>query len=957
MDNFEFKECLEIKELHLKVEEYEHKILKTKHYHLIPKQNLTQENVFMVVLKTLPQDDTGVAHILEHTVLCGSKKYPIRDPFFTMLKRSIPTFMNAMTGSDFTCYPFASQNIHDFNNLLDVYLDAVFFSNIEKNNFLQEGWRLDFKDDSNTELEYKGVVYNEMKGVMSNPISEVWYDFCHHFYKDSTYHFNSGGDPSKIPGLTYEKLIEFYKIYYHPSNSVFFTYGNMKIDELHYKFEESVMKHFTYLKNEMKNFKEQKINELRPTVYTTYASSENDINHIVFGWSLTDIENVKENARLELMYNALMMDSSSPILGALENSGFGTVSSICGFDSGLSQSLMLCGLEGVKSEKVEEAINYIESIFNNIDYKEIDKIALSILKQMEMDNYEIKGNGYPYGLKLMMGMISLAINEKSPFPALDFSIFNELEQEIKESNGKYISNLVSKYILNNKSKLIYVTKSDPNLIKVREQREQKKLENIRVGMNLEDDAGLINQIKELISHQEKIEDFNILPKINVSDISKSVFSIDGEKIIKAYGSLYKYNIPTNGICYAGIIFNTANFSDIELKTLGIYNELILELGVGERNYIQETLYRNNNLALLDVDFTVGQQKQTGKIIQTMTFSGKTIKENSQLMLNSLLELLLSVRFDETDRIKYLLQEIWQNSISSVSDNGESYSSWKASSKFNEISKIKDFVYGASAFEFMNKICADLDKNIVNLIETLKSIHEKILNSSKDTFILGNEDYLTISEQFFDKNLNKGISLLEVDNTTIIINDKTAIIAETQVNNVILGFKCPSYDDEDAPKLRVLASFFENKYIHPMIREKGGAYGGRCGYESKVILFSSYRDPRLLETLADYNKAIELFMVEDHTEEELDQAILTIIQEIDKPFSPINGVVQDIWNDITDKDILFRENYKEAILSTTLNDLKLMAKKYIYQKPSVTVIFTNKENSSILKDNDFHINIL
>ncbi len=247
---FELLRTQPIESLNITVEEYRHKATGAQHIHL---QADNQENVFLVALRTVPHDSTGVAHILEHTALCGSEKYPVRDPFFMMIRRSLNTFMNAFTSSDWTAYPFASQNRKDFNNLLDVYLDAVFFSRLDPLDFAQEGHRVEFAEPANPEspLTFKGVVFNEMKGAMSSVPAQLWQTACKYLFPTTTYHYNSGGEPECIPDLSYEELKAFYKTHYHPSNAIFMTFGDIPAAEHQAKFETQALSRFERLNEEI----------------------------------------------------------------------------------------------------------------------------------------------------------------------------------------------------------------------------------------------------------------------------------------------------------------------------------------------------------------------------------------------------------------------------------------------------------------------------------------------------------------------------------------------------------------------------------------------------------------------------------------------------------------------------------------------------------------------------------
>jgi Zn-dependent M16 (insulinase) family peptidase len=278
---FEILRKKRINSLDIEVSEFQHKKTGAQHIHISAKNT---ENVFLVALRTVPTDSTGIAHILEHTALCGSENYQVRDPFFMMIRRSLNTFMNAFTSSDWTAYPFASQNKKDFNNLLDVYLDAVFFSRLDELDFAQEGHRIEFKDPENieSELVFKGVVFNEMKGAMGSITSIIWQTLCKHLYPTTTYRFNSGGDPACIPDLTHEQLIEFYRTHYHPSNAIFMTFGDIPADDHQKRFENQVLHKFNALDERISVPREKRF--LKPiAIQENYAFNDEKFSiHLTF---------------------------------------------------------------------------------------------------------------------------------------------------------------------------------------------------------------------------------------------------------------------------------------------------------------------------------------------------------------------------------------------------------------------------------------------------------------------------------------------------------------------------------------------------------------------------------------------------------------------------------------------------------------------------------------------------
>ncbi|MFV0278624.1 MAG: insulinase family protein, partial [Parahaliea sp.] len=337
---FEAVRQVDIESLNLRVEEYRHRATGAVHYHLCADN---AENVFLVALRTVPMDSTGVAHILEHTALCGSERYPVRDPFFMMLRRSLNTFMNAFTSSDWTAYPFASQNRKDFNNLLDVYLDAVFFSRLEALDFAQEGHRVEFEQagDNNSPLVFKGVVFNEMKGAMSSVSSVLWQTLCEHLFPSTTYHYNSGGDPEHIPDLSYEQLRAFYRSHYHPGNAIFMTFGDIPAGEHHAAFEERALRHFQRQDLRIAVPPEQRLaaplRVNRPYAFDDSGPNERK-THIVVGWMLGDSTDLLQMLRAQLLSSVLIDNSASPLMQALETSDLGQAPSpLCGLEDSMRQ--------------------------------------------------------------------------------------------------------------------------------------------------------------------------------------------------------------------------------------------------------------------------------------------------------------------------------------------------------------------------------------------------------------------------------------------------------------------------------------------------------------------------------------------------------------------------------------------------------------------------------------------
>ena len=586
---FEWQRSEEISSLNITMEEYVHKATGAKHFHLSSKNT---ENVFLVAFRTVPMDSTGVAHILEHTALCGSKKFPVRDPFFMMIRRSLNTFMNAFTSSDWTAYPFASKNKKDFNNLLSVYLDAVFFSRLHELDFAQEGHRLEFAEPENTdsELQYKGVVFNEMKGAMSSTNSVLWQTISKYVFPTTTYHYNSGGEPDHIPDLSYQQLLDFYKTHYHPSNAVFMTFGDICAFDHHEKFQEQALFHFEKLDINIEVKDEKRY--LAP-IYAEefYASEESDKpqNHIVLAWLLGRSTDLGELFRAELLSSVLLDNSASPLLQALETSELGSSPSpMCGLEDSNREMSMMAGLEGCLSESSEAVekliIETLQDVMKNgIPYAQVE----AALHQLELNQREISGDSYPYGLQLILASLSTAMHRGDPIELLNIDpVLAELRELIKDD--RFIPDLVQKLLLDNPHRIRLTLKPDPELAKRKLQAELDQLSAIKNSLADEEKLAIVEQSKVLAARQMEEDDPDLLPKIGLEDVPDSISEPEPfDTTLKSSNAPASfYGQGTNGLCYQQVVMGIPQIDQELLDILPLYTSCLTEFGVGSRDYIE-----------------------------------------------------------------------------------------------------------------------------------------------------------------------------------------------------------------------------------------------------------------------------------------------------------------------------------------------------------------------------------
>ena len=482
---FEHLRSYRIPSLNLEAQEYRHAGTGARHLHLAANDD---NNAFLLAFRTVPQDSTGVAHILEHTVLCGSERFPVRDPFFLMTRRSLNTFMNAFTGSDWTAYVFASQNHKDFDNLLQVYLDAVFFPHLSALDFAQEGHRLELAvpGDPQSELVYKGVVYNEMRGALSSPGARLWHALAAELYPTTTYHHNSGGDPEEIPKLTVESLREFHRRHYHPSNACFGTYGDFDPREHQAKLEEWALRRFEARPVDGAIGDERRYTSPRG-IALPYALSDTenteDRTHIVLGWLLGRTQDLRSVLEMHLLCEVLLNNSAAPLRHALETTALGAApSELCGLDTGHREAVFVCGLEGSNPERAEEVEGLCMGVIREVVEQGIDQeLVDSVLHQMELDQREVSGGSYPYGLQLLSSAIPMAMHGGDPIAALDLDAVIE-DLRIGARDPGFVPGLARRWLLDNPHRVRVVMTPDTGLFAREAKATRERLADVRAAL-------------------------------------------------------------------------------------------------------------------------------------------------------------------------------------------------------------------------------------------------------------------------------------------------------------------------------------------------------------------------------------------------------------------------------------------------------------------------------------------
>ncbi|MEE9334831.1 MAG: insulinase family protein [Granulosicoccaceae bacterium] len=955
--SFEHLRSSQIKSLDIDVHEFRHKKTGAPHIHLSTDNT---ENVFLVGLRTIPTDSTGVAHILEHTVLCGSEKYPVRDPFFMMIRRSLNTFMNAFTSSDWTAYPFASQNRKDYFNLLDVYLDAVFFSNLDELDFSQEGHRIEFEkaDDPQSDLVFKGVVFNEMKGAMSAPTSILWDAIGSHLFPNNTYHFNSGGDPEVIPELSYKALREFYETHYHPSNSVFMTYGDIPPAELQERFDTAALSRFEPLGREISVAKTHRFHSPKriEDAYAIQDEETKDKTHIVMGWLLSESTNLDERLQAHLLSSVLLDNSASPLLQALEQTDLGNAPSpLCGVEDSALEMVFVCGLDGSNPEARDATEKLIIDVLEKIAKDGVEQEQVdAVLHQLELSQREIRGDGMPFGLQLVLSGLSAAMHRGDTLEALDLDPALQRLRE-KAADPKFIPQLVNHLLLNNHHRVTLTLKPDSAISQRRVIAEKARLAEIKQGLDKGETQYIVDYAKKLADRQIQEDDPSILPQVTLEDIPANFNIAQARNDKLKAGPVSVYHQGTNGLVYQHVVQPLPHLNEQLQRALPFYTGFLAEFGSGGRDYLQ-TQKRQAEVTGGIGAYTVqrGSVDNEQDVKGHMIVRGKALLPNSEALSELINDTMNNVRFDEHERLRELISQARMSREQSVTGSGHMLAMMAASSGMSPTAHWSHELSGLEGIKSLKQLDDSLsDKGeLTELAGKLSEIHEIMKASPREFMVVSEaENWPAIKQQMNNIFKNSGSSNAQafepMKAESIRKQVRQLWTTNTEVNFCASAFPAVTSSHEDAATLSVLGPVLRNGYLHRAIRETGGAYGGGASFDadSASFRFYSYRDPRLSETLEDFSKSIEWLNSTDLDPRLLEEAILNVISSIDKPGSPAGEARNAYQNELTGRSASFRQEFRQRILKVSMDDLKSAGCRYFGADKASIAVVTNAEHAA------------
>ncbi|CAB5159150.1 Predicted insulinase-like Zn-dependent peptidase DVU0941 [Olavius algarvensis associated proteobacterium Delta 3] len=889
------------------------------------------DNCFSVAFKTVPENSTGVAHILEHTVLCGSHKYPVRDPFFSMLKRSLSTFMNAFTASDWTMYPFSTQNQRDYYNLMDVYLDAVFHPRLDELSFKQEGHRMEFDTISPNgtprDLTYKGVVYNEMKGAMSSPDQVMIRSLLNALFPSSTYRFNSGGDPAVIPRLTYDDLIQFHRHHYHPSNSFFYTYGNLPLAAHLEVIDEKILSQFNRIDPGTEVDPQPRWASPRSVEYTYPLSRSEDPAHkfqACVAWLAADIQDTRNVLVMTLLEQILLGNAASPLRKALIESGLGSaLSDGTGYSDEYRDTMFTAGLKDVGAESGAAVEELVFGVLEDLARHGIpSELIESAFHQIEFHLKEKTNHPYPYGLKLLLTVAGGWMHGADPYRILDVDTdLNRIREEMVK--GPFLESQLKQFLLENPHHVRF------SLVPDLEEEDRKTTETqnelAHIAAHLDNDA--IHHIQDdtivLKRIQETPEDVSVLPTLDLADVPPTVHCVS-PTAEPAEVPVFTYEQSTGGIVYFTAAIGTGHLDPVLIPWVPFFCFAFPKIGTVTKSYVEVS--RDIDRYTGGIGLSAAARTpfgQTAQCLPFLAFNGKCLERNTDPMMDLLSELILDVAFTDLERLQHLLMEYRAGLESMVIHNGHRLAMSLASRNFSDAMALNELWSGVHQLKHIKEMTETLNGSHLSTIsDRLAAIRQRIVfRNNIRAAVIGADAALSkvlppVSKLYdtLSPLENGGFALPKIDRTDR--RSREGWGTSSAVSFVAEAFPTVRMDHPDAPSLSVISKILRSLFLHREIREKGGAYGGFASYspEDGTFCLASYRDPHIVRTLEVYRRASDFITSGVISNEDIKEAVLQVCSDIDKPDPPGPAARKAFYRSIislTDGD---RLRFKQNLLS-------------------------------------------
>lgn len=898
--------------------------------------NDDENKVFTIGFKTPPADSTGVAHILEHSVLEGSKEFPVKDPFIELVKGSMNTFLNAMTYPDKTLYPVASCNDKDFANLMHVYLDAVFYPAIYKEPriFYQEGWHYEM-EDVRDELKLNGVVYNEMKGAFSSSDDVLDREIVRGLFPDTVYANESGGDPDAIPDLTYEQFLAFHSRYYHPANSYIYLYGNMDMAERLIWMDEHYLSHFDKIDVDAQIGLQEPFAEPRETRKTYSITESEPMEHNTYltcSIAAGDVLDREEYIAFQILDYALCSSQGAPLKQALLDAGIGE-DVYSDYDSGTRQPYFSIVAKGAEESQKEEFLRVIEETLEKLSKGGLDKKRLLAgLNYYEFKYREADFGIYPAGLMYGLQMMdSWLYDDEKPFIHIEAGdTYAALRKKV---DSRYFEELISEKLLNNPHRSVLVLAPERGLTARKDEELAKRLALYKESLPEIELEKIVEQTRQLRAFQEepdRPEDLAKIPLLAREDIRRKVEPVILEERSVGDTKLIYHSIPTNGISYFRLLFDVTDISSELFPYIGILKAAIGL--VDTENYSYQELFTQTDLltgGIVPVTNLYPNAKDLTQRRITFEVKGKAFDKNLQDAMALIEEMLIRSDYSDTKRLYEILAELKSRLQSSMMSAGHVVAGGRAVSYFSENAAIQEVLSGMDFYRLLEKICGDWEQEGKKTVGKLSELAKQIF--CRENLML---DFISQDEAVYEqfRELAGGLKeKLPVKNAAgqpyrvETVRRNEGFLSSSQVQYVCRAGNFLKHGLPYTGALRILKGILGNDYLWNQVRVKGGAYGCMCSFgKNGDAWFVSYRDPNLAKTIEAFEAApgwVEQFADDERA---MTQAVIGTISEMDTPMNPAAKGLRSLSIYLTNQTEEQLQRERDEVLDATAQDIRALA---------------------------------
>ncbi len=924
INGFELITARDVPEINSQVKVYRHCVTGAR---LLSICNQDENKVFGITFRTPPVTSNGIAHVMEHSVLCGSRRYPVKEPFIELAKGSLNTFLNAFTYPDKTCYPVASQNLQDFYNLIGVYLDAVFYPRIDEYTLRQEGWHYEAAN-ADSPLTLKGVVFNEMKGAYSSPDDLLGDKSRISLFPDNAYGLDSGGDPAVIPDLTYAEFKVYHETHYHPSNAYIYFYGDDPeperlglLDEWLAAFERREVPSQIPLQAPFSQPRQL-------SVPYDSGDSPDAKSHITVNWLLPEGNDVELALSLSILAHILIGTPASPLRKALIDSGRGE-EVVGGYEEQVRQPYFSAGLKGVQREDAAKVEALILDTLAQLAQSGLDpETVAASLNTVEFRLREQNTGRFPRGLALMLGALTTWLYDGDPIAALAFEQpLNRIKAQA--AAGPIFETLIADRLVNNPHRTTVVLAPDPAEGQRRDVAEKDRLKKTKAALSAAELQAVIDTCVELKRRQDtpdSPEALATIPALKLGDLDRGIKTIPIETAAHDGAQILYHDLFTNGIVYLDLGFDLHALPQDLLPYAGLFGRLLTRMGAEREDFVKLTQRIGRTTGGIHATTLTSSIRDSDRAVAYLLLRGKAVAPQATALLDILHDILLTVKLDNRERFKQIVLEAKAGLEASLAPGGNRLVNQRLRARFTVDAWAAERMSGFSYLFFLRGLLEAIEQEWDAVLTKLEAVRQSLINRST---ALANVTLDATNWATFQPQLQAFLSALPAAAATHgtwqpqFISQFEGLTFPAQVNYVGKGANLYRLGYQLHGSELVINNYLNTTWLWEKVRMQGGAYGGSCQFDrrSGVFTYLSYRDPNLLATLDNFDAAADYLRNLDLDDAELTKSIIGAIGDLDAYLLPDAKGFTSLVRHLTSDTDEFRQQYRDEVLSTTAKDFK------------------------------------